>query len=127
MLLDEIIDAYRRQHGLRKSSMVALRLGVSRSSMSQYLNGKDRMSHKAMGLLAEGAGVSIGDMLCVVNLALATTSKADREFWLKRITDSDLRASAETEGQQHESPGNAGTGPDVLSPPSKESMLPGIL
>ena len=127
MLLDEIIDAYRRQHGLRKSSMVALRLGVSRSSMSQYLNGKDRMSHKAMGLLAEGAGVSIGDMLCVVNLALATTSKADREFWRSRIVDSGLRALAQTEELRRASPGDEGAEPNVLSTPSKESMLPGIL
>lgn len=97
-VMEPLISSYKHNIGVARESTVANRLGVAPTALSNYRKGIRRMPDTAMAKLADGLNVPLEDIVASMNISLEGTPQEERDFWLNRITDMNVRRLAETFG-----------------------------
>ena len=97
-VMEPLIASFKSNLGVAREATVADRLGVARTALANYRKGIRRMPDAAMAKLADGLNVPLGDVVASMNISLMDTPQDERDLWLDRISDENVRRLAETFG-----------------------------
>lgn len=94
-LMEPLLSTYKFRKNLKQDGAVAKRLGVEPTALANYKKGERRMPDTAIAELADGIEVPMSDIVAAVNIGLVRTENKEKEFWLKRIQNKEVRTMAE--------------------------------